>query len=382
MANVAEGLGTPAPGENVNSEAGFEAALAAKTGRTEELEGREPTVSTSIAEGLVEAGTTAARDEQTGRFTPAGEEQEGEEETPAEGEEQEEVEDEGLSPEVQSLLEKHDGDAEAALAEALERHKNAESLIGRQGNDLGKLREELAELRGEVKAQRELAPAAQQQAQPMSSEDLEEMVAEHGGQAVALWAVNNRPDLYDRVHRIWRVDEPDDAADFRLEYKLLQQRQELQAAQAATGTQQPDEWVAAQKQQATINATLGAVSTEAEDWDTIAPHMLAALEQVPQRVAAMIVSDDPEERLDAVRIVADKARILSVGKAAAATKQKETAVARKRSATVASGSLRPAGKPEGGSEEMTSEERQAAFKKALLETQTTSVSEGLTYAKS
>lgn len=374
MANVAEGLGTPAPGEEVNSEAGFEAALAAKTGRTEELEGREPTVSTSIAEGLVEAGTEAA----------AAEEVEEVEETPAEGEEQEEVEDEGdPSPDVQALLEKHDGDAEAALAEALERHKNAESLIGRQGNDLGKLREEIAELRGEVKAQRELAPAAQQQAQPMSSEDLEEMVAEHGGQAVALWAVNNRPDLYDRVHRIWRVDEPDDAADFRLEYKLHQQRLELQAAQAAaTGQQQPDEWVAAQKQQATINQTLAAVSTEAEDWDTIAPHMLAALEQVPQRVAAMIVSADPEERLDAVRIVADKARILSVGKAAATTKQKEAATARKKSATVASGSLRPAGKPEGGSEEMTSEERQAAFKKALLETQTTSVSEGLTYAKS
>lgn len=373
MANVAEGLGTPAPGENVNSEAGFEAALAAKTGRTEELEGREPVLSTSIAEGLVEAGTEAA----------AAEEVEEVEETPAEGEEQE-VEDEGEpSPDVAALLEKHEGDAEAALAEALERHKNAESLIGRQGNDLGKLREEIAELRGEVKAQRELAPTAQQQAQPMSSEDLEEMVAEHGGQAVALWAVNNRPDLYDRVHRIWRVDEPDDAADFRLEYKLHQQRLELQAAQAAAGTQQqPDEWVAAQKQQATINSTLAAVSTEAEDWDTIAPHMLAALEQVPQRVAAMIVSDDPEERLDAVRIVADKARILSVGKAAAATKQKETATARKKSATVASGSLRPVSEPGGGSEEMTSEERQKAFKKALLETQTTSVSEGLTYAKS
>lgn len=381
MANVAEGLGTPAPGENVNSEAGFEAALAAKTGRTEELEGREPSLSTSIAEGLVEAGTAAARDE-GGRFAASEpEEQEGEEETPADDEEQEDEGDGELSPEVQNLLAKHDGNAEAALAEALERHKNAESLIGRQGNDLGKLREELAELRGEVKAQRELAPAAQQQqAQPLSTEEIEEMIAEHGGQAVALWAVNNRPDLYDRVHRIWRVDEPDDAADFRLEYKLHQQRLELEAARAPAN--QPDEWVAAQKQQATINQALAAVSSEAEDWDAIAPHMLAALEQVPQRVAAMIVSTDPEERLDAVRIVADKARILSVGKAAAKTKQTEAATARKKSATVASGSLRPAGKPGGGSEEMTSEERQAAFKKALLAEQTTSVNEGLTYAKS
>ncbi len=377
MANVNEGLGTPEAGESVNAPGGFEAALAAKVGRTEELEGREPVLSTDIAAGLVEVGTTPRSED--GRFKSADEVEE--EETPAEDEEEVEEEEgaeEGLSPEVQSLLEKHGGDAEAALAEALERHKNAESLIGRQGNDLGKLREELAELRGEVRARSE-QPATPAANQALSTEDLEEMVSEHGGLQAALWAVNNRPDLYEKIHRIWRVDEPDEAADFRLDYKLHQQRQELTAQQPAAP--QTDEWVAEQKRQATINSSLATFASQAEDWETIAPHMTAAIEQVPAIVAQMVASQDPQERLDGIAIVADKARILSVGKAQVSTKQKETATARKKAATVASGSLRPAGKPEGGSEEMTSEERIKRFKEELSKTQTTSVSEGLTYAK-
>ena len=380
MPDVAEGLGTPEAGEEVNAPGGFEAAIAAKVGRTEELEGREPILSTSIADGLVEAGTAAERDA-AGRFKPAAEqEEEGklaeDEGTTDEGEPEDE-----LSPEVESLLEKHGGDAEAALAEAIQRHKNAESLIGRQGNDLGKLREEIAELRGEVRAQRELAPtAATQEQPPMSNEELEELVAEHGGQQVALWAVNERPDLYERVHRIWRVDEPDEATDFRLEYKLHQQRLELQKAQAPAGVQQ-DEWVVAQKQQAAINSSLATFASEAADWDTIAPHMTAALEQVPDVIAQMVASEDPQVRLDGISIVADKARILSVGKAQATAKTKELATARKKSATVASGSLRPVSPAAGSEEEITSEERQRRFKEELLKTQTTSVSEGLTFAK-
>lgn len=379
MPDVAEGLGTPEAGEHVNAPGGFEAAIAAKVGRTEELEGREPILSTSVADGLEEVGTPK-RDE-GGRFAAA--EEPAEEETPAADEEtEEEPEGDGLSPEVQSLLEKHGGDAEAALAEAIQRHKNAEQVIGRQGNDLGQLKQEIAELRGEVRAQRELAPAQTQQAQPnISNDELEEMVAEHGGMNVALWAVNNRPDLYDRVHRIWRVDEPDEAADFRLEYKLHQQRLELQKA-AAPAQPQQDEWVAAQKQQAAINGSLAAFASQTSDWDTIAPHMTAALEQVPDVIAQMVASEDAQVRADGIAIVADKARIISVGASQAKTKQQETATAKKKSATVASGSLRPASPAGGSGEEMTSEERQAAFKKALLETQTTSVSEGLTYAKS
>lgn len=370
MANVNEGLGTPAAGENVNSESGFESALAEKVGRTEELEARPDVPSTSVADGLVVAGTEP-------KPAPESEVELEDEDTP------DDDEDAGGSSELEALLEKHGGNAIAALAEVEDRRKNAESKIGQQGNEMGQLRRELDELRGEVKTRIELAPTQTAPLPSVSADDLEEMIAEHGGMNTALWAVNNRPDLYDKVHKIWRVEEPDEASDFRLDYKLHVQKQELEKA-TATAAGQPDEWVASQKQQALINQALSAVQAESpEDWPLIADHMLAALEQVPQRVAAMVVSDDADERLDAVRIVADKARIISGAHLSAEGKKKtnELALERKKSATVASGSMRPVTPPGSENGEMTSEERQAAFKKALMETETTSVTEGLTYAK-
>lgn len=382
MANVNEGLGTPEPGENVNSEAGFEAILAQKVGRTEELEAREPQLGTDVAAGLTE-GTAAARDA-AGRFTAQADEEATEEETLEEPEDEEQEVEEGedgdVSPELEALLAKHNGDALKAMAEIETRRKNAESKIGEQGNAMGQLRRELDELRGELRARTETQPVGQQNLPDIPVDKIEEMIEEHGGLNVAIWAVNNRPDLYERVHRVWRVDEPDEAADFRLDYKLQQQRLELEKSR---GGAQPDEWVASQKQAAAINQTVEDFASKTADWQAVAPHMLAALEQAPARVQKMVNSEDPEERLDGVSIVADKARLLAAGKLGATAKEKQTAAARerKKSATVASGSLRPTGPPGSDSEEMSSEERIKAFKKELMETETTSVSEGLTYAK-
>lgn len=381
MSSIAEGITEAGAEENVNSESGFEAALARKTGATLP-EGRQAT-DTSVADGLetVEPGTQPR--DGVGRFTAqadtpdADEPDTSEEETP---------EDEGDplhdDPAVAAFLARHNGDTDAALRAAVE----AQSLIGRQGNELGTLREQQARLEGQLQAL--MAQGQQPQMAPvqLTAEDIENMVEEHGGLETARWAAaNGDRSLVDAVVRVWKdVDaDPFDALAFRQDYLLYEQEQR-RAAEAAA--QQPpaasptDAWVQSQVQTQAITSTLDAFSTEAKDWEAIAPHMLTALEQVPKRIAALVTSDDPEERLDGVRVVADKARALAAVERSASPAASSGRADAVRAAQVVTGSLRPSPQRQSG-EPKSSAEIHAEFKKALLETETTSVSEGLTYGK-
>jgi hypothetical protein len=379
MADVNEGLGTSEAGESVNSEAGFEAAMAAKVGRSEELEGREPRMGTSIAEGLEVAGEPK-RDE-AGRFAAEAPEPEAvEPEEPTD-----EVEEpEGETPdELAALLAQHDNDPLKALAAVEERRKNAESLIGRQGNDLGEERRAREALEARLAALEQSTTQPMTAAPALSTEQIEEMVSTEGGFNAALWAVNNRPDLYEKVHRAWALEDPDAAADFRLDYKLHLQQQAFDARLAQV--QAPDPYLVSQKTQAGINSTLSTLADEVGDeWKTIAPHMMTALESVPQRVLAMVNSEDGEERLDAARIVADKARLLAGSELRAAAKAQQAAAGteRKKAATVLGAGQRPAAPAAAEGQAPDRDAAIAAFKKELLGTETTSVNEGLTFAKS
>lgn len=379
MSDISEGLTTPDEREDVNSPDGFERALARATG-AEIPEGHKASFgSTDIQDGLeiVEPGKSK---QEPVKETPAADLDTSHEEDLPEGDEPSHED-----PEIAALLDKHDGDAVKALAEVEERRRNAESVIGRQGSDMGKLREEIAELRGMVKASGERpAPAP---ALPINTEEVQgqadSLIETHGPVQAALWAVNNRPDgdpLYDAILESWALEDPIQATRFDTRYQMAK-------AQAAAEANKPkieptsDEWVETQKKTQAMGESLDAFSKTAEDWETIAPQMMKALEVVPQRVQVMVASSDPEERLDGIGIVADKARNLARLAAAADTKNKEKGAEKKKAATVTSGSLRPVVQRDSG-EEMTSEERQAAFKKALLATETTDVSQGLTYAKS
>ncbi|GIV03972.1 MAG: hypothetical protein KatS3mg015_2802 [Fimbriimonadales bacterium] len=118
-----------------------------------------PEVSRGQSDTVEESPTERPRDPETGRFVSKATVEETEEvETPeapeedtAKGEEtsDENVEDEDheqlafeLDPEALSVLDKYDGD----LNKALSALKESQSLIGRQGNELGELRQQLAEL--------------------------------------------------------------------------------------------------------------------------------------------------------------------------------------------------------------------------------------------
>lgn len=388
MANVMEGLSQAPPEENVNSEAGFEAALARKAGTTDALEGRETTnVGTTVADGLtVEtdddplAALRARYEEQAGDTPNADEEETPEEEDTTEGAPSD------VDQNIAALLDKHGGDPVAALAELNERFTNAQSVIGRQGNELGQVRQEIAELRGELRGVTSTiaSPATQ-----VTTDDISEMIATRGGANVAMWAIQNGDDaLVEATIREWaKQNELEGESTF----EPLAFRQDWLAFKASQNAPNPtegaptrDPYAARLEQQEQMSGALGVLQAQSPDWETFAPHLMTALENSPKAVLEMVTSQDPQVQLDGMSLVADRARVIAASKAVATTTATEeasrAAAERKRAATVASGSLRPVA-PEGQTEEQSSEQRVAAFKAALLATETTSVRDGLTFGK-
>lgn len=387
MANVMEGLTQAPPEENVNSEAGFEAALARKAGTTDALEGRETTnVGTTIADGL----TVGTDDDPLAALRARYEEQAGdtpnadEEETPDE-EDTEEAQTSDVDPNITALLAKHGGDPVAALAELNDRFTNAQSVIGRQGNELGQVRQEIAELRGELRG---VTSSISSSAAQVTTDDISEMISSRGGANVAMWAIQNGDDaLVEATIREWaKQNELEGESTF----EPLAFRQDWLAFKASQNAPKPtedaptrDPYAARLEQQEQMSGALGVLQAQSPDWETFAPHLMTALENSPKAVLEMITSQDPQVQLDGMSLVADRARVIAASKAVATTTATEeasrAAAERKRAATVASGSLRPV--EERQTEEQSSEQRVAAFKAALLATETTSVRDGLTFGK-
>lgn len=386
MPSVSEGLSTPGLEENVNSESGFEAALARKAGTTEVLEAREPELSTSIAEGLTVGTDDPIRDLQGRYAAAAGDTPEEDEDTPDEGTDEGAAPD--LDPSVAALLEKHGGDPVAALAELNERFTNAQTVIGRQGNELGQVRTEVAELRGRVEGIASVT--AQQPQQQLTADDISEMVASSGGASTAMWAVQNGDDnLVEAVVREWAKQNELEGEGtfeplaFRQDWLAFKAKQAQPAPQV---TPQRDPYAQRLEQVDQMSGALGVLQSQSADWDTFAPHLMAALEASPKAVLEMVNSHDPQVQLDGMSLVADKARVIASTTAAATTASgdaaREAATQRKLAAQVATGSLRPvAGERDAGTEEQQSAARVAAFKAALLATETTSVADGLTFGK-
>lgn len=387
MANVMEGLTQAPPEENVNSEAGFEAALARKAGTTDALEGRETTnVGTTIADGL----TVGTDDDPLAALRARYEEQAGdtpnadEEETPDE-EDTEEAQTSDVDPNITALLAKHGGDPVAALAELNDRFTNAQSVIGRQGNELGQVRQEIAELRGELRG---VTSSISSPATQVTTDDISEMISSRGGANVAMWAIQNGDDaLVEATIREWaKQNELEGESTF----EPLAFRQDWLAFKASQNAPKPtedaptrDPYAARLEQQEQMSGALGVLQAQSPDWETFAPHLMTALENSPKAVLEMVTSQDPQVQLDGMSLVADRARVIAASKAVATTTATEeasrAAAERKRAATVASGSLRPV--EERQTEEQSSEQRVAAFKAALLATETTSVRDGLTFGK-
>lgn len=385
MADVQSGLSGD-DFTDVNSDAGFMAAVAKSAGvevaegQLEQIESR----STSVADGLTETieESVRARDEK-GRFTP---------EAPpaaAEGEAPSGAQGVGLDPEISNYVTRHGGDANAALAAALKEAREAQSLIGRQGNDLGaerRARQELAEkvarLEGAVMAQR--PPERLPIVNTDEIEAVETMVAERGGHVAMQYILGdnvNRPDLIDHVLKAWELDEPVAAAGWNARYQTHLAHAELRESQAETAPVA----VAADNAVADLAQSLDMVkaSMPVGEWELVRERLTPLLDDpdTPAVIKTAVVSPDADTQVQGLTGLVKIAKARAIAEVAdrAAAEHAEKSRQAKLSAGVATGSLRPVPEPaaEGGAQ--TREQAVAAFRNALLSTETTSVRDGLTF---
>lgn len=369
MAEENEGIDLSPP-EDVNSDAGFGAMLAERgLGPIEEEFPRSDEDRFVGTEPVV---------------PPPPDEPEGETPAPEAGQAEPEVD-----PAVAELLAQHEDDPQAALAALVKERENAQGLIGRQGQELGELRQSVARLEGRIDqatmAQSEPMP------EPVSEEmvsSLETMFEEQGANQAMEWLAENRPDLIETGIQVWSEQDPFQAGRFASRYDSY--LQEEQAREQQPQQPQVNDPVLAQmraREQFTMMAD-GArqqLQIPDESWPAVRDQVVEAFNDpaTSPLIKNAIISPDPQTQFQGMVEIVRNAH----GRAVAASTQSAEAQAqaeaadeaeqRKLGAQVTTGSLRPA--PEGKSvQDMTSEERIALFKQSLLAAPSTSIQDGLT----
>lgn len=310
------------------------------------------------------------------------------ESTPAVSAPAEQTVEAGAAPEVTTeqddplaaLIAQHGGDVNAALAAVVSERDNAQSLIGRQGSELGELRK-LIEDRLPAQEEEEQAwemPAQVPFVDEQTAQGLDQMYSENGGPNTMEWIATYRPDLFDAALKTWGSYEPFEAARFATRYEAnLAEYERSQQAPPAVDSRM-EEFLAERSLQTAIAAARETVDDAT--WGAIAPTLPDVLGTLPKEVQGMVVSPDGETQKAGVQLAVEiaKGRLIASATKEAQAAADQQVTATKQATMVATGSLRPVAKGQaGGSGEMTSEQRQAAFKEALLATETTSVADGL-----
>lgn len=386
MSDVLSGLSVAeSASADVNTDAGFMAAVAKQAGvavpegELERIESR----STSVANGLTTEESVRDRDDR-GRFTAAAVEDEGAAPT---------SDQDVADPELAAYLNRHGGDPNAALAAAVKEAREAQSLIGRQGNELGDIRrreqeyaERLARLEGAVAAQpRTPTPLPLTSSQDV--EAVEQYVAEHGGYATMAYLHSpeiNRPDLVPAALAAWGVDDAVSAAGWNARYQANLVIEEERARQAVSA---PAPAPAVQADGASnLASSLDAVkaSMPAAEWSLVRERLspLLAEDGTPEAIKIAVVSPDRATQIEGVKALVAIARGRAIAEATATATSGRAGEVRqaKLAAGVATGSLRPV--PEPAANTGTSRaDAIASFHRTLMSTETTSVADGLTYGK-
>jgi hypothetical protein len=379
MADVRSGIetGEDESALDVNSDAGFNARLAAKVAGEEGISDEAKAAIASLSEndtdvqgGLTYGEESPPRDGQ-GRFAPK-------EPVAEPGEE-------GAAPADEDEREPAEEDPWAV------QYREAEKLIGRQGNELGELRQALQEerearlkLEGRVEATPAAAPVQ------FDREQLEERISGpngdgSGGEAAWEWAANvGDRDLLESVAEIWGEYQPFHAArrwnDF--ERYLSEYEREAQAPEAPAPDPRLQRIVAERQFGEAFSSARAEVGLADEaQWNVVKEHVNDALTSARPRVLKMIDSSDPQEQQEGIEIILDtaKSRAIAQGVKQVADEVQAEKVASKKAASIATGSLRPAKEREPASPEVSREDAIKRFKTSILEAETASVADGLTY---
>lgn len=396
-----------APEHDVNTDAGFLAALASKTGTevTPEMLATANVQDTSIEAGLEIPGESRAeqpRDDETGQYvaqatvaappvvataTHGGAPTAGDDDPLAE------------------FLAQHGNDPMAAAAALLKERDGQTSLIGRHAQEVGDVRKENAELRerlARVEGRLEstpIAPAAQP-VPPNLLADIEATIAdpEKGGDYTMRYVLANYPQLVDQTLDIWFEYDVRGARAFERSWNAYQA--EEQAATAGDTTpagaqQQPsatDLYVQRQMLRDEVSSALEASRSGIDEalWTKLRPIVSEELDAAPKFIKDAVLKPEstPEDRVSGMKTVVQlaQARLVREATEAAARGAASTANAAKSAVTVVSSGHRPPQAvpvPVGGGEdpEAASAARIAEFRKQLLEAPTTSIEEGLTYER-
>ncbi len=370
MPNVASGVSEAGAEENVNSDAGFEAALARKG---VEPEVGETTTDTSVSAGLEVAEPEDQPRSPEGRFAPK--------ETVVEEPETSDVDD-GVDPLVAEYLAKYNGDPDAAIKAAA----HQQNLIGEQGNKLGQQAERVARLEGQLETLLATQKSPQSDAPTLSGDEVDAkaytLIEAKGYHEAATEAANYKLStgddrLYGAIIDQWSLESGYQASKHVADFTAWERTQNLTPSA-------PDAWVEDQKGAQQMGNTIKALAAERGDgWSQIAPHMEQALDDLPADIAKLVASPDSALSLAGARIVADRAMFLAAqsGQPAEVATTPEPKGNRKLAgAQVASGALRPAPKAPSGSPQSV-QEATVAFKEAIMGADTTSVASGLTYGK-
>jgi hypothetical protein len=292
-------------GLDPDSDAGFAARLAQKVQGDDVTDEAKAAIASldkgdrSVQAGLQESAPTTPRDDQ-GRFAPAAQESEEEEEGAAPDEEEQEEDDP-----IARFIEQH-GDEKEAVAAALREKEEAQSLIGRQGNELGETRkreQELAERLARLEGRLEATPAPTSAPPQISRDDLDEWIAGEnadgsGGKDAFLWAAENDPRLIPAVFDIWGQYDAHKAAVTQVRYEQNLLRTEGgEGRQESAAQPAQDPILARMHAQERFESSLDEARSTLndKDWELIKPHMVEAMEHAPEAVGQMVASEDPPD---------------------------------------------------------------------------------------
>lgn len=234
------------------------------------------------------------RDPETGRFVPA------EETIPQEPQSD-------ADPVVAEYLAKYGGN----LDEAVKAAAHQSSLVGRQGAEIGELRQQMQDL---VQALQQREQAAQPQfAQAI---DIDSVIANEGFVAAAeRTAAAGDWNTHNRVLAEWRGMEPDTANMY-----VLAKQAAFEAQQARSRAAELERNTQEARGQTAIQAATARLIAEFPDYETLQPLMREEAAEA-QRLAGrpvygpMLESGDPDQAFLALRTLASLARTRQAGSA-------------------------------------------------------------------
>lgn len=275
--------------DDVNSQSGFDAALAGQAGEAaqQRLEERGETEDRDVANALefVEESPGKPRNE-LGQFTKV------EPESPEEPE--------AVAPEEPAS----ESDERDARIEALEKQlADSQSFIGQRNNELGSLREELAELRGRVE-ERSVQPT-----RSFSGDDVERLVEQHGGAGAMRRVIEAgaSEDVEEEVLEAWFEEDPFEANKFMVQRAAILQRLEAEQTAPAAPTQpqaDPDLEALATRERFAAAARGVRDQIGQQRWDVVKNVLPQAIDEAPESLQKMLLSNDPAQRVEGLGIIA------------------------------------------------------------------------------